>query len=119
MIVGNKTRKERMEMVNGISKDVQKAVREGKIELVYPPKTGNDFAFKTYKSRTWAIKGIKQLRDKGYVVSFVRGFGDMVQIWFKIDWTGNPTQYYQVSTSTGAYVYRPLAKIESAHKTLL
>ena len=108
-----------MEMVNGISKDVQKAVREGKIELVYPQRIGAEYTYKTYKSRTWAIKGIKQLRNKGYVVSFVRGFGDMVQIWFKIDWTGMPLQYYQQSTRTSAYVYRPLVKQEVGHKSLL
>ena len=106
-------------MVNGISKDVQKAVGEGKVELVYPTKIGTDFTSKTYKSRAWAIKGIKKLKNEGYVVSFVRGFGDMVQIWFKIDCSGNPIQYYQASTRTRTYVYRPLARIESEYKTLL
>ena len=58
-----------MEMANGISKKVQKAFNEGNVVVVFPTPRGQDFKFKTYKSRTWAIKAIRQAKADGKILA--------------------------------------------------
>lgn len=103
-------------ITHGVSKDVQKAFDEGKVELAYSPLHGSKCIFKTYKTKTWTIKRIQQLKNEGYKLVKISSFGDKVQIWFYYNWTGNHIQYYQESNGTRIYVYRPLADIEVGHR---
>lgn len=103
-------------ITHGVSRKVQKAFDEGKVELAYSSFNGSNYVFKTYKTKTWTIKKIQQLKNKDYKLVRISSFGDKVQIWFYYNWTGKPIQYYQESNGARIYVYRPLADIEVGHR---
>lgn len=103
-------------ITHGVSRKVQKAFDEGKVELAYSALHGSNYIFKTYKTKTWTIKRIQQLKNEGYKLVRISSFGDKVQIWLYYNWAGNHIQYYQKSINQRVYVFRPLADIEVGHR---